>query len=425
MTGRESYGIRVIRSPLPRNDPHRCATVMPLSLDASPHPLMPFSVRAPSPPYPCLPDSLGTGTRHGAPMRHCWVTCRPAVRIGGAPCRAACECCMRGWSQVEAVLPDERVTRLPGVGAVCGRGRCGPGRSRCSRSRPRCRCRPPTRAPSGACKRFLVNPAVTVAALWQPLLPALLRGVGRPGGARSSSIRPRTAAAPPSWWSGVVVPPPRAAAAVAGGAPAGGLAGAAARRCCRRCCAPSPRRCRPAPPPRCWPIAAWWGRQSSTARGPRGSHVVLAACAPGAGEQTRVRLGDGPEQRLAERAHRSGSARPRAGPRSSKRPGGAQGFLTIHWDRAAAGALGPLLRPPRRSRPGPRVPPARPGRGHLCTTKKAARLQPGAAASWRPWTGSSGSCWRSTWRCGGPTASACKSSARASAIATTAATGAI
>jgi hypothetical protein len=181
-------------------------------------------------------------------------------------------------------------------------------------------------------KRFLTNPSVTVDALWQPLLPVLLRGLGR----REVLL--------------VFDPTPyRGCATVL-------VVGVV----CRHRILPLAWRVMPQQDP--WPqplretlepllraiAAALPPGTTATLLADRGLvgptvvdcaravgfHVVLRLRA-GAGEETRVRLDGGPECRVADLPTAPGQrlASPAA---IFKEAGWRTGFLTIHWDRAAA-----------------------------------------------------------------------------------------
>ena len=86
---------------------------------------------------------------------------------------------LHAWmDQVESLLPDERATRCR-VLALFAAGIVWAGSVtllKVAAALPLPAADPSTER---RLKRFLTNPAVTVAALWQPLLPALLRGVGQ------------------------------------------------------------------------------------------------------------------------------------------------------------------------------------------------------------------------------------------------------
>ncbi|MFN8593252.1 MAG: hypothetical protein U0031_17495 [Thermomicrobiales bacterium] len=179
-------------------------------------------------------------------------------------------------------------------------------------------------------RRFLANPAVTVAELWDPLLPALLRGLG-----------PREVVL-------VFDPTPyRGDATVL-------VVGVVVRH------RVLPLRWQVMPQQTSWPerlapvlsamlqavVAALPPDTTATLladRGLIGAGIVDAARAAGiplvlrlragAAEETRVRLDGGPDQRLAELPTRPGQrlAVPAA---IFKEAGWREGFLTIHWDRA-------------------------------------------------------------------------------------------
>lgn len=180
-------------------------------------------------------------------------------------------------------------------------------------------------------QRFVTNPAVSVATLWHPLLPVLLRAVGGrellivcdPTPYRDCAtilclgvvVRHRIL---PVLWRVMPQQAPWPArlrevlepmlATVAAAVPAGttvtlladrGLVGPTLVDCARAV----------------------------------GFHLVLRLRA-GAGEETRVRLGDGPEQRLA--ALPTGPGQRFCGPAAIfKGDGWRAGALTIHWDAAA------------------------------------------------------------------------------------------
>ncbi len=181
-------------------------------------------------------------------------------------------------------------------------------------------------------KRFLVNPAVSVASLWQPLLPALLRGLG-----------PREVLL-------VFDPTPyRAEATIL-------VVGVVVRH------RVLPLLWRVVPQQTAWPerlrelvepllvtiAAALPPGMTATLlvdRGLVGPGIIDAARAAGfaivlrlragAKEQTRVRLGAGPAHRLADLP--TGPGQRYAGPAAIFQAAGWRaGFLTIHWDTAAA-----------------------------------------------------------------------------------------
>lgn len=181
-------------------------------------------------------------------------------------------------------------------------------------------------------KRFLTNPQVSVERLWQPLLPALLRGLGQrevvlvfdPTPYRGDAtilvvgvvVRHRVL---PLLWR--VVPqqdpwPERLPtlltpmlSAIMTALPPGATATLLADR-------------------------GLVGPGLIDAARAAGIPLVLRLRA-GAHEATRVRLGDGPDQRLAELLTRPGQrlACPVA---IFKAAGWREGFLTIHWDHDAA-----------------------------------------------------------------------------------------
>lgn len=180
-------------------------------------------------------------------------------------------------------------------------------------------------------RRFLANPQVTVAALWEPLLPALLRGLGQrevvlvfdPTPFRGDAtllvvgvvVRHRVL---PLVWR--VVPqqepwPERLATilvpllrAVAAALPPGTTATLLADR-------------------------GLVGPAVIDATRAAGIPLVLRLRAS-AKEATRVRLGDGPAQRLGELP--TGRGQRYAGPAAIFQDAGwREGFLTIHWDRDA------------------------------------------------------------------------------------------
>lgn len=180
-------------------------------------------------------------------------------------------------------------------------------------------------------KRFLTNPDVTVETLWHPLLPVLLRGLGRrelvlvfdPTPYRDCAtilvlgVVVRRRVLPLAWR---VMPqqeewPERLRdvlgpllAPVAAALPAGTTVTLLADR-------------------------GLVGPGIIDAARAVGWHIVLRLRA-GAGETTRVRLGAGPIQRLAELP--TGPGQRFAGPAAIfKDAGWREGYLTIHWDRAA------------------------------------------------------------------------------------------
>lgn len=180
-------------------------------------------------------------------------------------------------------------------------------------------------------KRFLTNPAVSVETLWQPLLPVLLRAVGNQELAIVFDPTPyrdratilclglvvRHRVLPLLWrvvpqqepWPAPLPPILREMLTTLNAAlPAGcqvtlladrGLVGPTLLDCAQ---------------------AVGW-------------HIVLRLRA-GAGEETRIRLGDGPEQRLADLP--SGPGQRYGGPAAIfKGAGWRSGYLTIHWNAAA------------------------------------------------------------------------------------------
>ena len=238
---------------------------------------------------------------------------------------------LHAWTrQVEAVLPAARVTRvrvlalfaagivwantvtLGQVAAALPLGATDPSTER-------------------RLQRFLCNPGVDVATLWEPLLPILLATLGRgplvlvfdPTPYRDDAtilvlgVVVRRRVLPLAWR---VMPQQE----------------------------PWPERLRDVLGPLLAPVAAAIGQQRDRrARWDRGLvgpgiidaaravgwHIVLRLRA-GAGETTRVRLGAGPVQRLAELP--TGPGQRFAGPAAIFQDvGWRDGFLTIHWDRAA------------------------------------------------------------------------------------------
>jgi hypothetical protein len=179
-------------------------------------------------------------------------------------------------------------------------------------------------------KRFLVNPAVSVATLWQPLVPLLLRSLGSrevvlvfdPTPYRDIAtilvvgvvVRHRVL---PLLWR--VVPQQTAWSeplrevvepmlhAIAAALPPGVTATLLADR------------------------GLVGPGIIDTARA--AGFAILLRLRAGTNEQTRVRLGDGPEQRLAELPTGPGQ-RLRAPAAIFKDAGWREGFLTVHWDRA-------------------------------------------------------------------------------------------
>jgi len=180
-------------------------------------------------------------------------------------------------------------------------------------------------------RRFLTNPAVSGATLWQPLLPVLLAALGRrelsvvfdPTPYRDGAtilclgVVVRHRILPLAWrvmpqqdpWPDrlrAVLEP--MLAEIAAAVPAGGQVTLLADR-------------------------GLVGPGLVDAAQAVGWHIVLRLRA-GAGEETRVRLGDGPEQRLADLP--SGPGQRCHGPAAIfKGAGWRHGSLTIHWDRAA------------------------------------------------------------------------------------------
>jgi hypothetical protein len=254
-------------------------------------------------------------------------------------------------------------------------------------------------------RRFLANPAVTVETLWHPLLPILLQALGQrelilvfdPTPYRDEAtilvvgvlcrhrilplvwrVMPQQVAWPEPLHEAL----PPLLATVAAALPPGvtvtlladrGLVGPTIIDCARAV----------------------------------GFHVILRLRA-GAGEETRVRLGDGPEQRVADLP--TGPGQRFAGEAAIfKEAGWRTGYLTVHWDRDHAEPWVLFSDRPAPSRP--------------TRTRKGA-ASPWSAARWWRWRGSNGCCWPFIWRCGGPTGWACRWCATAGATATTAAIGA-
>ncbi len=324
---------------------------------------------------------------------------------------------LHAWMhQVETLLPDARVTRVR-VLALLAAGVLWSGTVTLLKAAAALPL--PVADPSTERRftRFLTNPAVTVETLWQPLLPALLRSLGQrdlvlvfdPTPYRDCAtilvvgVIWRHRVLPLAWQ---VVPQqepwPQPLRPILGSL----LATIAAAL----------------PPGTTATLLADRGLVGPTvidcARAV-GFHVILRLRA-GAGEETRVRLGDGPEQRVADLP--TGPGQRFAGRAAIfKEAGWRDGALTIHWDAAAAEPW--VLFSDR---------PAGPDR--VREYRKRARAEAtyadekGAASCWSaasswPRTAWSGCCWRCTWRCGGPTGSVCKRCATAGATATTAATG--
>lgn len=238
---------------------------------------------------------------------------------------------LHAWTrQVEAVLPEARVTRvrvlalfaagivwantvtLGKVAAALPLGATDPSTER-------------------RLQRFVTNPGVSIATLWQPLLPVLLATLGRrelvlvfdPTPYRADAtilvlgVVVRRRVLPLAWrvmpqqtdWPerlrdvlGPLLAPVPAAI------PAGTTVTLLADR-------------------------GLVGPGIVDAARAVGWHIVLRLRA-GAGETTRVRLGDGPVQRLAELP--TGPGQRYAGPAAIFQDAGwREGYLTIHWDRAA------------------------------------------------------------------------------------------
>ena len=318
---------------------------------------------------------------------------------------------LHAWTrQVEAVLPAARVTRvrvlalfaagivwanavtLGQVAAALPLGATDPSTER-------------------RLQRFLCHPGVDVATLWEPLLPILLATLGR---------GPRVLVFDPT--------PYRDDATIL-------VRGVVVRRRVLPLAwrvmpqqEPWPERLRDVLGPLLAPVAAaipagtpvtlladrgLVGPGIIDAARAVGWHIVLRLRA-GAGETTRVRLGAGPVQRLAELP--TGPGQRFAGPAAIFQDAGwRDGFLTIHWDRAARS-------------PGCSFPTERPARIGCASTASASGPRPPTktrrpgASGWRParsppWRASSGCCCRCIWRCGGPMGWACKRSATASGTA--------
>lgn len=181
-------------------------------------------------------------------------------------------------------------------------------------------------------KRFLTNPAVTVETLWHPLLPLLLRTLGHrdlvlvfdPTPYRDCAtilvvgVLCRHRVLPLVWrvmpqqeaWPqrlrDVLVP---LLAQIAAALPPGVTVTLLADR-------------------------GLVGPTVLDAAAAVGFHVILRLRA-GSGEETRVRLGDGPEQRVADLP--TGPGQRFAGPAAIfKDAGWRAGYLTVHWDRERA-----------------------------------------------------------------------------------------
>ncbi len=243
---------------------------------------------------------------------------------------------LHAWvRQVETLLPGERVTRVR-VLALFAAGVLWAGSVtllKVAAALPL-----PASDPSieRRLKRFVTNPRVTVAGLWDPLLPVLLRALGQrevvlvfdPTPYRDCAtilvvgVVVRRRVLPLTWrvapqqdpWPQPLGPIlTDLLAVIAAALPPGttatlladrGLVGPTVVDCARAV----------------------------------GFHVILRLRA-GAGEETRVRLGDGPEQRVA--ALPTGPGQRFAGPAAIfKDAGWRTGHLTIHW---AAGADEPWV----------------------------------------------------------------------------------
>jgi hypothetical protein len=232
--------------------------------------------------------------------------------------------------QVESLLPDARVTRVR-VLALLAAGILWGGAVtllKAAAALPLAAADPSTER---RFKRFLTNPAVTLEALWEPLLPALLRSLGQrelvlvfdPTPYRGCAtvlvvgVVWRHRILPLAWrvmpqqepWPQPLRPIlSRLLAAVADALPPGatatllvdrGLVGPTVVDCARAV----------------------------------GFHVVLRLRA-GAGEETRIRLAGGAEQRVADLP--TGPGQRYRGPAAVfKEAGWREGELTIHWDATA------------------------------------------------------------------------------------------
>lgn len=238
---------------------------------------------------------------------------------------------LHAWMrQVEAVLPEARVTRCR-VLALFAAGVLWANSVtllKVAAALPLAATDPSTER---RLKRFLTNPAVDVATLWQPLLPALLRSLGRrdlvvvfdPTPYRDCAtilclgvvVRHRVL---PLLWRVMPQQAPwperlRAVlepmlAAVAAALPPGTTVTLVADR-------------------------GLVGPALVDAARAVGWHLVLRLRA-GAGEETRVRMGDGTERRLAELPTGPGQ-RFHAPAAIFKGADWREGELTIHWDAAA------------------------------------------------------------------------------------------
>ena len=238
---------------------------------------------------------------------------------------------LHDWTrQVEAVLPAARVTRVR-VLALFAAGMLWASSvtlRKVAAALPLAATDPSTER---RLQRFVTNPHVTVATLWQPLLPVLLAALGRrelvfvfdPTPYRDCAtilclgIICRHRILPVAWqvmpqqepWPEPLEPILTAMlVAVSAALPAGCQATLLADR-------------------------GLVGPGIIDAAQSVGWHVVLRLRA-GAGEETRVRRGDGPEERVADLP--TGPGQRDAGPAAIfKGAGWRQGHLTLHWDTQA------------------------------------------------------------------------------------------
>jgi len=239
---------------------------------------------------------------------------------------------LHAWTrQVEAVLPAARVTRVR-VLALFAAGIVWANAVTLGKVAAALPLEANDPSTERRLQRFLTNPGVDLATLWQPLLPILLAAVGQ----RELVL--------------VFDPTPYRADAtilVLGVVVRGRVLPLAWRVMPQQ--TDWPERLRDVLGPLLAPVAAAIPAGTTATLlvdrglvGPAiidaaravGWHIVLRLRA-GAGEMTRVRLGAGPVRRLADLP--TGPGQRFAGPAAIfKDAGWREGFLTIHWDRTAA-----------------------------------------------------------------------------------------
>ena len=86
---------------------------------------------------------------------------------------------LHAWNaQLDALLPEVRVTRVRGLAHLYAWAWCGPGRCGSIGWRGASPLGVRVLSTERRLRRFLANPQVTVTTLWQPLLPALAGALG-------------------------------------------------------------------------------------------------------------------------------------------------------------------------------------------------------------------------------------------------------